>query len=136
VGGRINTGGLQQADWQLEDELLAILGVGQVDRIVRIDQQQLAGGQIVLVVAAAPQAVTLEQYLQVVDGFQRVRGDPRTAAIADPTQIQAGEFAVTEAGRHAALTRQLDAMMPDVLVDITRHGIGIGMVEHHALVTQ
>ena len=62
---------LQKGGRQFDDEFLAVFRIGQVDRVVRIDQQQLAGREIVLLPPAAPQAMTALQQLQVINGFQR-----------------------------------------------------------------
>ncbi|MNN82306.1 hypothetical protein D3C81_1992270 [compost metagenome] len=54
----------------LEDELLAVFGIGKVHRVVGVDQQQLARHQVMLALLPAPQAVAVKQHLQVIDGFQ------------------------------------------------------------------
>ncbi|MCY1179911.1 hypothetical protein D9M73_203300 [compost metagenome] len=43
----------EQVGRQLEDEFFAIGRVGEVNRIVRIDQQQLAGHIVMLIAATA-----------------------------------------------------------------------------------
>ncbi|MNR39617.1 hypothetical protein D3C85_1578400 [compost metagenome] len=62
---------LDQAGGHFQDELFAIVRIGQVDRVVGVDQQQFAGGEVMLLAMPPPQAIALQQYLQVVDGFQR-----------------------------------------------------------------
>lgn len=67
----VAAGALDQLGRQLDDKFLAVIGVGQVDRIVGVDQQQFAGSEVVFLAVAAPQAVPLQQHLQMVDGLQR-----------------------------------------------------------------
>ena len=129
-------GAVEEVRGQLDDELLAVFRVGQVDRIVRVDQQQLAGREVVLLAAAAPQAVAAQQDLQVVEAFQRRRGDLHPPAVADLAQVQAAERAVVQAGFRLPAAGQTDAMRADVLVDVVRHRIGVGMREHQALLAQ
>ncbi|MNV84950.1 hypothetical protein D3C71_1788640 [compost metagenome] len=89
-----------------------------------------------LLAMAAPQAMALEQHLQVKNGFQRRRGHPHAAAVTDTAQVQAGEFAVIETGLRATAAGQADAMAAHVLIDIARHRVGVGLDKHAAALTQ
>ncbi len=126
----------EQRAGQLDDEFLAVRRIGQVDRIVRVDQQQLARRQGVFLPAAAPQAVAAQEDLQVEDALQRRRGDPYRRAVADPAQVEAGEGAVVEAGLRPAGGRQAYAVRTDVPVDIAGHRIGVGTFEHPAALAE
>ncbi|MCY1181315.1 hypothetical protein D9M73_218130 [compost metagenome] len=63
-----------------------------------------------LLLVAAPEAMAAEENLQVVDGFQRRRGDAHRATVADAAEVQVGELAVVEAGLRMAGGRQPDAV--------------------------
>ena len=129
-------GALDQLARQLDDELLAVVGIGQVDRIVGVDQQQLTGREVVFLAATAPQAVTLQQHLQMVDGLQRWRGDAHAATVADATQIETGETAMAEAGGRAAAAGQANAVRAYMLVDVVGYRIGVGIGEQPTLLVQ
>ncbi|MNE53897.1 hypothetical protein D3C80_1486490 [compost metagenome] len=126
----------QHRGGNLQDEFLAVVRIGQVDRIVRVDQQQFARDQVVLLVVTTPQAVAAQQDLHVVDGFQRRRGDAHGGAVADPAEVETGELAVVEAGLGTPFHRQADAVRTDMLVHIAGHRVGIGMLEHLAAFAQ
>jgi len=126
----------EQRAGQLDDEFLAVRRIGQVDRVVRVDQQQLARRQGVFLPAAAPQAVAAQEDLQVEDAFQRRRGDPYRRTVADPAQVEAGEGAVVEAGLRPAGGRQAYAVRTDVPVDVAGHRIGVGTFEHPAALAE
>ncbi|MNI81189.1 hypothetical protein D3C73_1377800 [compost metagenome] len=51
---------VEQVRRNLEDELLAVFGIGKVHRVVGVDQQQLARHQVVLALMPAPQAIAVE----------------------------------------------------------------------------
>ena len=61
---------VQKRRGYLDDELLAIIRVGQIHRIIGIDEQQLARSETVLLLLATPKAITLEQNLQVEYGLE------------------------------------------------------------------
>gem|GEM_PF-6976332 len=54
------------------------------------------------------------------------------AAITEPAEIELAELAVAEAGLGMASARQLDAMRTHVLIDVLRHGAGVGTLENPA----
>src|SRR5690606_9664031 len=106
----VDAGLFEEGGRQLDDQLLAIIRIGQVHRIVRVDQQQLTRHEIMLFAAPTPQAMAALQQLQVVDGFQRRRGDMHAAAITEPAEVELAELAVAEAGLGMASAWQLDAV--------------------------
>ncbi len=126
----------KQTGRDLEDEFFAIVGVRQVHRIVGVDQQQLAGGEVMLLAVAAPQAIAAQQHLQVINAVQRTGRNAHTGAVADAAQVEAGELAMIETGQWLARTGHEDAMVADVLIDVARHRVRVGMVEHPATLTQ
>ena len=67
----VAAGFIQQRRRQFDDEFFAVSGIREVDRIIRVNQQQLTGAERVLLTAAAPEAMALQQNLQVVNGLQR-----------------------------------------------------------------
>ncbi|MNI41934.1 hypothetical protein D3C73_962010 [compost metagenome] len=89
-----------------------------------------------LLAVPTPQAVAAQQHLQVIDALQRARGDSHTGAVADTAQVEAGELAMIETGQRAAGARHEDAVVTDVLIDVARHRIRVGMVEYSAALTQ
>ncbi len=89
-----------------------------------------------LLPTAAPQAVAALQQLQVIDGFQRRRADVHAAAVADLAQIELAEGAVIEARLRVTGARQPNAVRANVLVDVLRNGMRIGMREDPASFVQ
>lgn len=127
---------LQQAGGHLDDEFFAIVGIGQVHRVIGVDQQQFARGEVVFLLMAAPQAVAAQQNLQVVDGFQGRRGYTHAAAVTDAAQVEAGKLAVIEAGLGAAGLGQANAVIAHVLVHIAGYRVGVGLHKHPTALTQ
>ncbi|MNR07057.1 hypothetical protein D3C85_1231600 [compost metagenome] len=85
---------------------------------------------------STPQAIAAQQHLQVIDAVQRTGRHPHTGTVADAAQVEAGELAMVETGQRAAGTGHENAVVTDVLIDVARHRIGVGMVEYSAALTQ
>ena len=119
-----------------DDELLAVVRVGEVHRLVRVEHQHVAGGQVERAVGERVAAVALQDELGVVDVAEALGQHAGLRAVAETAQVEGAGAAVAERGAGVAGARQAQAVRAHVGAHVLRDLEGVGGGEDIALAVE